>query len=59
MLPIKTTLIGANNLHLTSDRYLHQHLINQFLQAECSSWCPTDSVKALKASAFSALTLTL
>ena len=28
---------------------LHQHLITQFLQAECSSWRPTNSVKALKA----------
>ena len=25
----------------------HQHLITQFLQARCSSWCPTNSVKAL------------
>jgi len=28
----------ANNLHLAPDRQPHQHLITQFLQAECSSW---------------------
>ena len=38
-----------NNLHLDADRYPHQHLITQFLQAGCSSWCPTNSFKALKA----------
>ena len=26
----------------------HQHIITQLLQAGCSSWCQTDSVKALK-----------
>jgi len=26
-----------------------QHLNTQFLQARCSSWCPTNSVEALKA----------
>ena len=31
----------ANNLHLAADRLPHQHLITQFLQAGCSSWCPT------------------
>jgi len=38
----------AKNLHLAPDRKPHQHLITQFLQAGCSSWCPTNSVKALK-----------
>jgi len=38
----------ANNQHLASDMYPHQHLINQCLQAECSFWRPTNSVKALK-----------
>ena len=37
----------ANNLLLASDREWHQHIISQFLQAGCSSWRPTDSVKAL------------
>ena len=39
----------ANNLHLAPDRWPHQHLVTQFLQARCSSWRPTNSVKALKA----------
>jgi len=39
----------ANNLHLASYRQPHQHLISQCLQAGCSSWCPTNGVKALKA----------
>jgi len=39
----------ANNLHLGPDRQPHQHLITKFLQARCSSWCPTNNVKALKA----------
>jgi len=39
----------ANNLHLAADRQPHQHLNTQFLQVGCSSWRPTDSVKALKA----------
>ena len=39
----------ANNLHLAPDRKPHQHLINQFLQTGCSSWHPTNSIKALKA----------
>jgi len=39
----------ANCLHLAPDRYPHQHLVTQFLQTRCSSWCPTNSVKALKA----------
>ena len=30
-------------------RQPHRHLITQFLQAGCSSWHPTNSVKALKA----------
>ena len=38
-----------NNLHLARDRQPHQHLITQFLQAGCSSRCPTNSVKALQA----------
>ena len=37
----------ANNLHLTPDRQPNQHPITQFLQAGCSSWCETSSVKAL------------
>ena len=40
----------ANHLHLAPGRWPHQHLITQYLQAGCSSWHPTDSVKALKAS---------
>ena len=32
-----------------------QHLITQFLQAGCSSWHPTDSVKALKARTYNTL----
>ena len=39
----------ANNLHLAPGRQLHQHLINQFLQAGYSSQHSTNSVKALKA----------
>ena len=39
----------TNSRHLAPDRKPHQHLITQFLQAECSSWRPTNSVKALKA----------
>jgi len=39
----------ANNLHLAPDRWPHQHLIAQFLQAICCSWRPTNSIKALKA----------
>jgi len=39
----------ANCLHLAPDRYPHQHLVAQFLQTRCSSWCLTNSVKALKA----------
>jgi len=39
---------NANNLHLNPDRQPHQHLITQFLQTGCSSWHPTNSVKALK-----------
>jgi len=38
----------ANNLNLAPNRWPHQH-IAQFLQSGCSSWCPTNSVKALKA----------
>ena len=38
----------ANNLNLASNRWPHQH-IAQFLQSGCSSWRPTNSVKALKA----------
>jgi len=37
-----------NNLHLAPDRQPHQHLITEFLQAGCSSWRTTNSVKALK-----------
>jgi len=40
----------ANHLHLTPDRQAHQHFTTQFvLQAGCSSWHPTNGVKALKA----------
>jgi len=38
----------ANNLHLAPDKQPRQHLITQFLQAGCSSQCPTNSVKTLK-----------
>jgi len=40
----------ANHLHLAADRQPSQHLISQFLQARCCSWCQTNTVKALKAS---------
>ena len=40
---------SANYLHLAPDRQPHQQLITQFLQAGWSSWRPTNSVKALKA----------
>jgi len=40
--------VASDNLHLASDRYAHQHLIAQFLQARCSSWRQANSVKALK-----------
>jgi len=43
----------AINPHLAPDRQPHQHIISQFLQAECSFWRPTNSVKALKAIAAS------
>ena len=36
-------------MHLAPGRQPHQHLITQVLQAWYSSWCPTNSVKALKA----------
>ena len=36
----------ANNMHLAPDRQQHQHHITQLLQAGCSSWCPTNSVRA-------------
>jgi len=35
----------TNNLHVAPQ----QHLISKFLQAGCSSWCPTNSVEAPKA----------
>jgi len=38
----------ANSLYLTPDRWPRQHLITQFLQAMCSSWRPTNSVKVLR-----------
>ena len=41
--------IKVCNLHLAPGRQPHQHLITQVLQAWYSSWCPTNSVKALKA----------
>ena len=37
------------SLYLTPGRQPHRHVITQFLQAGCSSWCPTNTVKALKA----------
>ena len=39
----------VSHLHLTPGRQLCQHLFTQFLQARCSSWRPTNSVKGLKA----------
>jgi len=33
----------------STQRYPHQHLITEFLQAGCSSCCPTNSTKALMA----------
>ena len=36
----------TNNLHLAPDWQPHQHLITQFLQAVCSSWRPTEALKA-------------
>ena len=36
------------SLHLAQDRQLCQHLTTQFLQAECPSCRPTNSIKALK-----------
>ena len=38
----------ANSLHLAPDRWPHQHLIAQFLQAGCSSWRATNSVKGVQ-----------
>jgi len=38
----------ANNQHPTPDRQPHQHHITHFLQARCSSWHQTNSVKALQ-----------
>ena len=45
----------SNNLHLAPDKQPQQHLITQFLQARCSSWRPTNSVKVLKAQALKAI----
>jgi len=39
----------ANHLHLAPDRYPHQYLTTQFLQARCTSCHPTNSINALKA----------
>jgi len=39
----------ANHLHLAPVRHPRQHLISIFVQARCSSWRSTNSVKALKA----------
>jgi len=53
----RTTLLsryqkGKTSLDLNEafdpDRWPHQHLITQFLQARCSSWRPTNSVKDSK-----------
>jgi len=38
----------ANNLHLAPDSHINTSSL-KFLQAECSSWFPINSVKALKA----------
>jgi len=40
------------SLCLTPDRQPRQHPITQFIQAWCPSCCPTNSVKALKASQY-------
>ena len=32
---------------VSHSRHVHQHLISQYLQAGCSSWRPTNNVKAL------------
>jgi len=40
----------ANHLHLAPVRWPRQHLITQFLQTGSSCWCPTNNVKAMKAS---------
>jgi len=37
----------ADHLHLTPHRWPCQHHIRHFLQARCSSWCPTNNVKTL------------
>jgi len=37
----------ANHLHFDPDRQPRQHLITQFLHANCSSWHPTNRVKAI------------
>jgi len=42
---ISTDRQYADNLHLAPDRQSRQHLINQLLQARCSSWHPTNSVR--------------
>jgi len=44
----------AIHLHLTPDRLPHQYLITQLLRARCFSYCPTSSLKALKAQAIKA-----
>ena len=38
----------THNLHFAPDSQPHQHLISQFLQTGCSSWRPTNSVKAME-----------
>ena len=45
----------VSSLHLAQNRQPHQYCIAEFLQAGCSSWCPTNSVKSLKAQCYSRL----
>ena len=44
---ISWTICKQSAPHSRQKQY--EHLITQFLQAGRSSWCPTNSVKALKA----------
>jgi len=37
----------ANHLHLAPDRNYASNSSLNFLQAGCSSWCPTNSIKTL------------
>ena len=44
------------SLHLAPDRQPRQHPATQFLQAGCPSCRPTNSIKALKAISYKAVT---